>query len=114
MLEQKDEKHKLSVGEKDQTEIKNSEVVGIAYRTMGRHPIYKIHLNLFPNQTFYMRKDKRSADQYTIFSRMVQEENFARLFKPVGRAYLSGNFQNYIEIKIAMLSKSIFMSLHPC
>lgn len=74
--------------------------------------LYKVHLNIFPNNTYYMRKN-RGNGLFSIFSKITRTGKEIRLQDPVGHAKTVNNLKTHIAINFEVLNKTLYMSLYP-
>lgn len=106
------DKHEIFAGFKKEGSIDAKLLVGAAFKDNGT-TYYKIRLMMFPGYTYYLVKNRDSADRYTVYSRSKSENNQTKFLNPVGSATLDSKLQSYLEIKFPLLRASMFMSLYP-
>ena len=105
------DKHEIFTGFKKEGTIEAKLLVGAAFKDEGT-AYYKIRLMMFPGYTYYLVKNRDSADRYTVYSRSKHENNHLKFQNPVGSAVLDSKMQSYLEIKFPLLRASMFMSLY--
>ena len=71
--------------------------------------IYKIHLNIFPNTTYFMQKNKNN-EYFTIFSRKGRD---SLLTKPVGQGKILESLKTHLQLQFEVLNTTLYMSLFP-
>lgn len=106
------DKHEIFAGFKKEGSIEAKLLVGAAFKDNGT-TYYKIRLMMFPGYTYYLVKNRDSADRYTVYSRSKTENNHMKFMNPVGSAVLDSKLQSYLEVKFPLLRASMFMSLYP-
>lgn len=106
------DKHEIFAGFKKEGTIDAKLLVGAAFKDDGT-TYYKIRLMMFPGYTYYLVKNRDSADRYTVYSRAKNENNQTKFLNPVGSAALDSRLQSYLEVKFPLLRASMFMSLYP-
>ena len=106
------DKHEIFAGFKKEGNIEAKLLVGAAFKDNGL-AYYKIRLMMFPGYTYYLVKNRESADRYTVYSRSKIENNQTKFLNPVGSAALDAKLQSYLEVKFPLLRASMFMSLYP-
>ena len=111
-MKQTSDKHEIFVGFKKENIIEAKLLVGAAFKDTGT-TYYKIRLMMFPGYTYYLVKNRDSADRYTVYSRAITENNQMKFLNPVGSANLDSKLQSYLEVRFPILRASMFMSLYP-
>lgn len=107
------ERHELYVGFRKENSIEAKLLVGTAFKDEDLN-YYKIKLMMFPGQTYYLVKNRDSADRFTVFARAIHDDiGNVKFLNPIGNAVLDSRLQSYLEVKLPMLRTSIFMSLYP-
>lgn len=106
------DKHEIFAGFKKEGNIEAKLLVGAAFKDNG-DTYYKIRLMMFPGYTYYLVKNRDSADRYTVYSRSKNENNQLKFLNPVGSADLDSKLQSYLEIRFPLLRATMFMSLYP-
>lgn len=74
--------------------------------------IYKIHLNILPNVTYFMQKNK-SGSALTIFSRKVKTGTETKLLNPVGYGRILKDLKTHMQLHFEVLNTNLYMSLFP-
>ena len=106
------DKHEIYAGFKKENTIEAKLLVGAAFKDTGLS-YYKIRLMMFPGYTYYLVKNRDSAERYTVYARSKNEKDHTKFLNPVGSAVLDSKLQSYLEIKFPLLRASMFMSLYP-
>lgn len=73
---------------------------------------YKIHLNIFPNITYFMRKNANN-DGFTIFSKVFGKGKDIKLIRPVGQGRVLQNLKTHMMLYFEALDTTLYMSLFP-
>lgn len=73
---------------------------------------YVLKLALFPF-SYFIRKNKESDNQYTVFAKRVFHDDAARLQDPIGRARLCNDIKTHLQINIPLLRLNLYMCLFP-
>ena len=84
---------------------------GVAHYKQDKE-YYKMHLNIFPNITYFVRKN-RNTSSYTIFSKMVNTNDGVKFNNPVGHAKILDNLKTHMSVRFDVLNITLFMSLFP-
>lgn len=92
-------------------QIHNSKYAGTALYQVAED-YYKLRLNIFPNITYFVKKNKDKLT-YTIFSKIVKTDEGVKFVNPVGMARIKEDLKTYIAIKFELLNASLYMSLFP-
>jgi hypothetical protein len=76
---------------------------------------YVIRLTMFPNNPYYLCKNKGSQDGYTVFAKVVKDPdtNAIRFQNPVGSGRLLPETKSHLEIRFPLIGTSVFMNLYP-
>lgn len=74
--------------------------------------LYKLHLNIFPNITYFMQKNQGN-ELFTIFSRIVREDGRTKLLKPVGHGRILKNLKTHLMLNFEVINTNLYMSLFP-
>ncbi|MBI2712753.1 MAG: hypothetical protein HYX41_07875 [Bdellovibrio sp.] len=87
-------------------------LVGFAVQFEGESH-YVIRLTMFPNNPYYLCKDRDSHSHYTAFAKVVRdpESTSVRFLNPVGSGYLTPDLKSHLEIWFPLLGTSVFMNL---
>lgn len=104
-------KHEIVIGKKNGNVVERPLVSGHAFLNAGDGH-YSLKLFMFPNQTYYMVKNRNSSTKYTIFAKQVSDERGTRFQNPVGLAQLPDQSM-YVEIYLPILRTQMFMSIFP-
>ncbi len=118
-----DTKFEIYTGFRKDQELQAKLCVGSSFKN-DNESYYKIRLMMFPQNVYYLVKNKDSADRYTVYAKLYvpQDHNQdtnkmtspkGRFQNPVGHAVLDSKLQSYLEIKFPMLRLSVYMSLYP-
>lgn len=111
-----DTKYEIFTGFRKDQELQSKLCVGSSFKN-DNEVYYKIRLMLFPQNVYYLVKNKDSSDRYTVFAKMMTDPEKptlpVRFQNPVGHAVLDSKLQSYLEIKFPMLRLSVYMSLYP-
>ena len=104
-------RYELVTGRQENQTLKRVRYAGISiYKEVEE--LYKVHLNIFPNNTYYMRKNKGNG-LFSIFSKIVRSGKEITLQDPVGYAQTLNHLQTHIALHFEVLNKTIYMSLYP-
>lgn len=106
------DRHEVFTGFRKENQIEAKLTVGAAFKNESEK-FYKLKLMMFPGFTYYLVKNKDSADRYTIFSKMIQgrEKNMNKFLNPVGSGVLDSNLLSFLELRFPMLKTTLYMSL---
>jgi hypothetical protein len=76
---------------------------------------YVIRLTMFPNNPYYLSKNKGSQDGYTVFAKVLKdpETSAIRFQNPVGSGRLLEETKSHLEIRFPLIGTSVFMNLYP-
>lgn len=95
----------------DKKSYKNLSLGSAKLKDGDRH--YTVKLNIFPNQTFYLRKNL-NQESYTLFSKLQKvDSGKVRLRHPVGSGELLKNIKSHLRLNFSFPKASVFMSLYP-
>lgn len=111
-------KYELVTGFKKDGQLQNSLVAGSVYYDQGLR-YYRLKLMMFPGLTYYMVKNRDSADKYTVYSKIIKDHDAAKdgvkdsvkFQNPVGSGFLDPKLQSHLEIRFPVLRSQLFMSL---
>src|SRR6185312_17132784 len=73
---------------------------------------YILKLMMFPGQTYYLVKNRSSADRYTVFAKILRDEGQLKYQNPVGSGKLNADLPSYMEIQFPILRAQMFMNLY--
>jgi hypothetical protein len=104
-------KHQVVCGEKNGCHLEGVFRAGEAFLHEG-DDYYVLKLAAFPF-AYYLRKNKNSDANYTVFARCRDSHDGVRLQDPVGRASLVQELKSHLEIHIPILRLNLFMNLYP-
>lgn len=105
-------KYELVIGRKENRKLVHPLVAGQCFMNEGE-PFYTVKLMMFPGQTYYLSKNKNSADRYTIFSKIVRDEGSTRFQSPVGSGRLTEELPSHMELYFPVLRAQMYMCLFP-
>ena len=76
---------------------------------------YVIRFTMFPNNPYYLSKNRDSQTHYTAFAKQIKEPitNAIRFQNPVGSGRLPNDLKSHLEIYFPLLGTSVFMNLFP-
>ena len=107
-------KHKIYQAYQVGGEIKRSFTVGEAHRDKSRG-FFVLKLNAFPNVKYFLVKNYRNDDKYTLFTVIRKTEDGYSFFRPIGKAELlegrNVEDQAYLKITIPLLGMKIYMDV---
>lgn len=106
------DKFELFAGFKNKNNVDSKIQVGAAFKE-NESAHYKLKLMMFPGHTYYLVKNRECVDRYTIYSRMIENENQCKFLNPVGSGLLDSKLQYYMELRFPLLRTTLFMSLFP-
>ena len=89
-------------------------LVGFAVQFRGDNH-YVIRLLMFPNNPYYLTKNRDSLMDYTVFAKIVKDATTGavRFQNPVGSANLLSDLKSHLEIRFPLLGTTVFMNLFP-
>ena len=95
----------------DKKSLKNLSLGSAKFKEGDRH--YTLKLNIFPNQTFYLRKNNHGSG-HTLFSKMQRfEDGRVRMRRLVGSAELLQNIKTHLRLNFSFPKASVYMGLYP-
>ena len=95
----------------DKKSLKNLSLGSAKIKEGDRH--YTVKLNIFPSQTFYLRKNNY-GECYVLYSKMQRFENgIIRMRRPVGSGELLKNLKTHLRLNFSFPKSSVFMGLYP-
>ncbi len=76
---------------------------------------YVIRLAMFPNNPYYLCKNRDSQSEYTAFGKIVKDgaAHKSRFQNPIGSGKLLTQLKSHLEIRFPLLNCSVFMNLYP-
>lgn len=74
--------------------------------------VYKIHLSILPNVTYFMQKNRHN-EYFTIFSKKTRNGQDSKLLNPVGRGSILNNLKTHMRLHFEVLNTTLYMSLFP-
>lgn len=107
-------KHEIVIGRAIDGLIVNPLLAGFAVQFEGENH-YVIRFSMFPNNPFYLCKNRDSQSNYTVFAKMLKDATtgLARFQNPVGSGRLLAGLKSHLEIRFPLFGTSVFMSLFP-
>jgi hypothetical protein len=105
-------RYELVIGRRDGGKLGNTLATGHSFLNEG-DAFYTLKLMMFPGQTYYMVKNRNSSDRYTIFAKIIREENSVRFQNPVGSGRLTDDLASHMELYFPVLRSQMFMCLYP-
>ncbi len=83
-------------------------------RLLEGESFYRLSLNMFPKQLFYMAKNK-FGEKHTIYSKIERntKNGKIRFRKPVGGGALSEELKAYLKLSFNLPKANFFMCLFP-
>ncbi len=107
------DKHEIVVGFRKQNQIDGQLLVGSAFKELNQKH-YRIKLMMFPGQTYYLVKNFNSVERFTIYSKMLTDnQGHQKFISPVGYGTLDSKLQSFMELKLPLLRCNMYMSLYP-
>jgi hypothetical protein len=95
----------------DKKSLKNLSLGSAKIKEGDMH--YTVKLNIFPNQTFYLRKNTY-GESYVLYSKVQRFENGTiRMRRPVGSGELLKNLKTHLRLNFSFPKSSVFMGLYP-
>lgn len=95
----------------DKKSLKNLSLGSAKLKEGDRH--YTLKLNIFPNQTFYLKKNNHGGG-YTLFSKIQKfDDGRIRMRRPVGSAELLQNIKTHLRLNFSFPKASVYMGLYP-
>lgn len=75
---------------------------------------YVIRFTMFPNNPYYLCKNRDSQTHYTVFAKLVKDPitNRVRYQNPVGSGRLFPDLKSHLELWFPLLGNSVFMNLY--
>ena len=105
------DKFEIVTGKQVDLTVQKEKHAGVSFYK-AEDGLYKIHLNVFPNVTYFMQKN-RNNDLFTIFSKRVKNGNEVKLLHPVGQGKILNNLKTHMQLQFEVLNATVFMSLFP-
>lgn len=105
-------RYELVIGRKNAGKLLNTLATGQCFLNEGE-AFYTLKLMMFPGQTYYMVKNRSSSDRYTIFSKIVREENSVKFQNPIGSGRLTDDLASHMELYFPVLRSQMYMCLYP-
>jgi len=107
-------RYELFTGFKKDDSLSNLHIAGAAFYEED-HKYYRLKLMMFPGQTYYMVKNRDSLDKYTVYSKVLKDQDgrseSLRFQNPVGTGYLDPKLHSHLEVSFPILRGALFMSL---
>jgi hypothetical protein len=105
-------KHEIVLGRKQEGTLVNQLAAGQAFLNEGDN-FYTVKLMMFPGQTYYMVKNRDSQERYTVYAKLLKNEDAVKFQNPVGSGRLSVELPSYLELYFPVLRAQMFMCLFP-
>ena len=112
MTNQVEAKHDLYVGRCEDGKLLYSKHAGAAFQTSGA-PFFTLRLHMFPGVSYFLSKNHGDGGSYTLFSKIVRDDDGTRFQNPVGFARLRTDLKTHLEVSLNLLERRIYMSLFP-
>jgi hypothetical protein len=94
--------------------IVNSLQAGEAYEIDSPDkPYYLVKLWAFPQNLYYLCRNRDSQSKFTLFSKLMGEYESPTFRRPVGSGELHADLKTHLEIQFTFPRQRIFMSLYP-
>ena len=107
------DKHDIVVGFRKQNQIDGQLLVGSTFKDLNQKH-YRLKLMMFPGQTYYLVKNFNSLERFTIYSKMLTDnQGHQKFISPVGYGTLDSKLQSFMELKLPLLRSTMYMSLYP-
>lgn len=106
------DRYEIFIGERRGAEITGKSPVGRCFHH-ERDNHYVMKLMMFPRQTYYLVKNYKSPDRYTVFSKKLNSIGRPIFQNPVGSGKLSTEHPSYLELTFSVLGRQMYMSLFP-
>lgn len=110
--EQNELKHELVVGRCEAGKLLLPKNAGLAIRK-SNESFYSLRLHMFPGVTYFLNKNFGENPNYTLFSKILRDEEGVRFQNPVGAARLRTDLKTHLEIRFNLIDRRVFMSLFP-
>lgn len=104
--------YRLVVGRKQSGAIKYPYLVGKAYY-IEEDNYYLVRLSMFPQISYFLKKSNRSQNGYNVFADYVRDHETTRFQNPIGFGRLAGDLKTHLEVRLPLLSRTVFMDLFP-
>lgn len=99
---------------KTQGKLTNSLQTGEAYEIDSPNkPYYLVKLWAFPQNLFYLCRNRDSLNKFTLFAKLVGDFENPVFRRPVGLGELHADLKTHLEIQFTFPRQKIFMSLYP-
>lgn len=107
-------KYEIMFGRVVDGTLMNRMLAGFAVQFEGDNH-YVIRFSMFPNIPFYLSKNRDSQTQYTVFAKVVRDQNSSaiRFQNPVGSGRLYPDLKSHLELRFPLLNATVFMNLFP-
>ena len=105
------EKYEIVTAKNTGQELENEKHAGVAIHK-EEEGFYKIHLNILPNVTYFMQRNKKNG-LFTIYSRLIKSGSERKLQNPVGKALILKDLRTHMMMKFEVLGTHLYMSLFP-
>ncbi len=77
-------------------------------------PYHLVKLWMFGGQSFFLSVSKTNPKKYTLFAKkQMNPDGSTRLQNPVGHGVIEDDLPEYIELRLKLLGKTVFVSLIP-
>ncbi len=107
-------KYEIVIGRVTDGALVNPLLAGFAVQYEGEAH-YVIRFTMFPNNPYYLSKNRDSQTHYTAFAKVVKDPttNAIRFQNPIGSGKLPPDLKSNLEIWFPLLGTSVFMNLFP-
>lgn len=105
-------RYDLVIGRREGQTLANTLATGQCFLNDG-DSFYTVKLMMFPGQTYYLVKNRSSTDRYTVFAKIIREQDSVKFQNPVGSGKLSDDLSSHMELYFPVLRSQMFMCLFP-
>ncbi len=107
-------KYEIVMGKLIEGTLVNPLLAGFAVQFEGESH-YVIRFSMFPNNPYYLCKNRDSQTHYTAYAKVVKDpvSNGVRYQNPVASGKLLPELKSHLEIRFPLLGTSVFMNLFP-
>ncbi len=108
------EKYKIYSARKEELGLSQLMLSGFAVK-LNDEKFYTVRLLMFPNNPYYLVKNKDSLSSFTLYAKSIRNEDgkILKFQNPVGVGILKEDLKSYLEIKFHILPSFLFMTLYP-
>ena len=107
-------KYEVVMGRVIEGTVADPMLVGFAVQFEGEAH-YVLRFTMFPNNPYYLSKNRDSQSHYTAFAKQVKDPvtNAIRFQNPVGSGRLPNDLKSHLELYFPLLGTNVFMNLFP-